>query len=177
MIKIARQGYDEPVTIPKAPQAVVDDAIGWAVKEGKLWLTHGPTSLLSEEIPAGLLSDDARLQSPPAPIPATDVLAANLPDAWTGGTATALAIADALSAEGRQAPAVGDGSGRDRRGLSGPLPGADGGFRPLAVRLRRGREGDAQASRVDSAADSAASTTPAPPPAGRAGRLRLPEAG
>ena len=97
VIKIARQGYDEPVTIPRAPQAVVDGAIGWAVKEGKLWLTHGPTSLLSEEIPAGLLSDEARLQPPPTPIAATDVLPANLPDAWTGGTSTALAIADALS--------------------------------------------------------------------------------
>jgi Protein of unknown function (DUF499) len=99
VIKIARQGYDEPVTIPKAPREVVDDAIGRSVKEGKLWLTHGPTSLLSEEIPAGLLSDEARLQSPPTPIAATDVLPANLPDAWTGGTTTALAIADALSAK------------------------------------------------------------------------------
>ncbi len=27
VIKIARQGYDEPVTIPRAPQAVVDDAM------------------------------------------------------------------------------------------------------------------------------------------------------
>ena len=52
---------------------------------------------MSEEIPAGLLSDEARLQPPPSPIPATDVLASNLSDAWTGGTTTALAIADALS--------------------------------------------------------------------------------
>jgi hypothetical protein len=36
VIKIARQGYDEPVTIPKVAQTVVDEAIGWAVKEGKL---------------------------------------------------------------------------------------------------------------------------------------------
>ena len=64
VIKIARQGYDEPVTIPKAPQAVVDEAIGWAVKEGKLWLTHGPTSLLSEEIPAGLLSRRGTVAAP-----------------------------------------------------------------------------------------------------------------
>ena len=97
VIKIARQGYEEPVTIPKAPQAVVDEAIRWAVKEGKLWLTHGPTSLLSEEIPAGLLTDDARLQAPPAPIPATDVLDSTLAEAWTSETTTALAIADALS--------------------------------------------------------------------------------
>jgi hypothetical protein len=98
VIKIARQGYDEPVPIPKAAQAVVDGAIGWAVKEGKLWLTHGPTSLCAEEIPAGLLRDDALLQAPPAPIPATDVVPSNLPAAWTTETTTAQAIADALSA-------------------------------------------------------------------------------
>ena len=45
VIKVARQGYDEPITIPKASQAVVDGAIGWAVKEGKLWLAHRQTSL------------------------------------------------------------------------------------------------------------------------------------
>jgi hypothetical protein len=97
VITIARQGYDEPVTIPKAPRVVVDDAIAREVKEGKLWLTHGPTSLLSEEIAVGLLSDEARLQAPPTPISATDVLPAILSDAWTGGTTTASAIADALS--------------------------------------------------------------------------------
>ncbi len=97
VIKVARQGYDEPVTIPKAPQAVVDGAIGWAVKEGKLWLTHGQTSLLAEDIPAGLLTDDARLQPPPAPISANDLLPASLPDAWTGEATTARSIADSLS--------------------------------------------------------------------------------
>ena len=147
VIKIARQGYEEPVTIPKAPQAVVDEAIGCAVKEGKLWLTHGPTSLLSEEIPAGLLSDDARLQPPPAPIPATDVLASNLADAWTGETTTALAIADALSVKaGKPLPwatvrAAIDGA------CPGSLSGADRGLRTLAVRLRRGCEGERQASK------------------------------
>jgi hypothetical protein len=105
VIKIARQGYNEPVTIPRATQPVVDDAIRLAVKEGKLWLTHGPASLLSEEIPAGLLCDEARLQAPPAPIAATDVLAPNLPEVWSAGTTTALAIADALSLKaGKQLP-------------------------------------------------------------------------
>jgi hypothetical protein len=77
----------------------VDHAIGWAVKEGKLWLTHGPTSLCSEGVPAGLLTDDACLQPPPSPVPATDVLPANLPEAWDGETSTAQTIADALSAK------------------------------------------------------------------------------
>jgi hypothetical protein len=97
VIKVARDGYDEPITIPKASQAVVDRAIGLAVQEGNLWLTSGLTSLLSEDIPAGLLSDEARLQAPPAPILATDVTPEKLPDAWASGSATAKGIAEALS--------------------------------------------------------------------------------
>jgi Protein of unknown function (DUF499) len=97
VVQVARQGYSEPVTIPRAPQEVVDHAIIWAVKDGKLWLTNGPTSLLSEEVPAGLLTDEARLQLPPEPIPATDLLPANLPEAWTEETITARDLADALS--------------------------------------------------------------------------------
>ncbi|MEJ7637815.1 MAG: hypothetical protein WKF75_07490, partial [Singulisphaera sp.] len=76
----------------------MDEAIGWVVKEGKLWLTNGPTSLLGEDIPAGLLVEDARLQPPPTPILATAVVPSTLPDAWDGEVTTALAIADALSA-------------------------------------------------------------------------------
>ena len=68
-----------------------------AVKQGKLWLTSGQASILAEEIPAGLLTDDARLQPPPQPIPAADVTPSNLPEVWSGETATAIAIAVALS--------------------------------------------------------------------------------
>ena len=132
VIKVARQGYDEPVTIPRAPQAVVDAAIALAVKEGKLWLTHGQTSFLAEDIPAGLLTDDARLQPPPDQVSANDVLPANLPDAWVGETTTARAIADALSTKvGKALPwstvrAAIDGAikGRllERTDDSGPFP-------------------------------------------------------
>ncbi len=105
VIKIARQGYDEPVTIPKAPRSIVDETITRAVKEGNLWLTDGPTSLYAEDVPAGLLSDEARLQAPPSPIPAKDVLPESLPDAWAGDVATAHAISEALSAKaGRALP-------------------------------------------------------------------------
>jgi hypothetical protein len=68
-----------------------------AVKQGALWLTSGQASILAEEIPAGLLTDDARLQSPPQPIPATEVAPSSLPELWSGETTTALAIAVALS--------------------------------------------------------------------------------
>jgi hypothetical protein len=75
----------------------VDGAITWAIKEGKLWLTNGPASLCAEEVPAGLLTDGAGLQPPPEPIPANDLLPANLPTAWSEEIATAHDLADALS--------------------------------------------------------------------------------
>ena len=176
VIKIARQGYDEPVTIPKAPQAVVDDAIGWAVKEGKLWLTHGPTSLLSEEIPAGLLSRRgpvaaaARRRSPRRTFwPRT------LADAWTGETTTASAIADALSVKaGKPLPwatvrAAIDGAfqGRllERTVDSGPWPCDYAGAAKVMLKPR------------SSPAAPAAATPASSAPAWRTGRLCLPEAG
>jgi len=61
------------------------------------WLTSGEANMLAEQIPAVLLTDDARLQAPPAPIPATDLTPASLPEVWSGDSTTALAIAVALS--------------------------------------------------------------------------------
>ncbi|MBV8267117.1 MAG: ATP-binding protein [Planctomycetaceae bacterium] len=145
VIKIARQGYDEAVTVPKAAQAVVDCAIGWAVKEGKLWLTSGPTSLYAEEIPAGLLVDDAQLQPPPTSISANDVLPSTLPNAWGGDETTVRAIAEALSAKiGESVPwtmvrAAIDGAcqGRllERTEDSGPWPCDYSGAREVKLRL------------------------------------------
>src|SRR5262249_17489028 len=59
--------------------------------------TSGPSSILGEEIPAGVLSDGSSLQLPPQPIPANELLPENLPAAWSNGAATALTIAKALS--------------------------------------------------------------------------------
>lgn len=97
VVKVDRGGYEEPVLIPKADRAVVDVAVQTAVREGLLWLTAGPASLLGEEIPAGVLTAEAALQVPPEPIGATQLLPANLPDAWKGEESTALAMAVALS--------------------------------------------------------------------------------
>ena len=55
-------------------------------------------SLCGEPIPAGVLSDQAALQPPPAPIPPSDLLPAQVPAAWNGEGTTA-ALADALSAK------------------------------------------------------------------------------
>src|SRR5437867_2125005 len=97
VVKIPREGYEEPVTIPQAERAVIEAAVHAAVRDGTLWLTAGPASICGEEIPTGVLTDDARLQGPPPSIPAMDVLPDNLPEAWGGDTTTALAIAGALA--------------------------------------------------------------------------------
>ena len=97
VVKVPQEGYEEPVTIPQAEQPVVDAAIQAAVKNSKLWLTSGPASIWAEEIPAGLLTADAVLQAPPAPVSAVDVLRERLPEAWSGETTTALGIAATLS--------------------------------------------------------------------------------
>jgi hypothetical protein len=146
VIKVARQGYDESVTIPKAAQGVVDGAIFWAVKEGKLWLVHGATSLCAEDIPAGLLVDDAQLKPPPKPISATDVLPEALPEVWGGEVSTAQAICEALSAKaGKPLPwasvrAAIDGAfqGRllDRTVESGPWPCDYAGAKQVKLKVR-----------------------------------------
>ena len=99
VVKIQREGYEEPVTVPKAPRTVVEASVQAAVKDGRLWLTAGSASILAEEIPAGILTDDAVLRAPPQPIPPLDIVPANLPEAWGEETTTALAISVAVSSK------------------------------------------------------------------------------
>lgn len=103
--KIPRQGYEEVFRIPAASKEVIERAIQEAVKAGILWLVSGPASLHKEAIPAGILSDTATLNPPPAEIPVTAVLPQNLPAAWGEGLATAAAICNALAAmQGKPLP-------------------------------------------------------------------------
>jgi hypothetical protein len=97
VVQIQKDGYEEPVVIPEAPHEVVDEAVKSAVEGGELWLLSGPASIWSEEIPAGVLSSDARLLPPPEAISPTDLLQPNLPEAWPNEVTTALAIVAALS--------------------------------------------------------------------------------
>ncbi len=97
VVKVDKGGYEEPVVVPKAATAIIDIAIQTGVREGRLWLTAGPASLLGEEIPAGVLTADAMLQAPPEAIMATQLLPQNLPEAWKEDESTALAMAAALS--------------------------------------------------------------------------------
>jgi len=97
VVQVQREGYQEPMHIPKAAPAVVHKAVEEAVQADIVWMTSGPTSVLGEPVPAGTLTDAAVLRLPPEPIPAPDILPENLPDAWKNGAATALSIATALS--------------------------------------------------------------------------------
>jgi len=94
---IPREGYEEQQHIPKATSEAINDSIKNAVKLNAIWLTSGPATLLGEELPEGILTDDAVLRPPPESIPPTEILPANLPEAWAAGKATALTISIALS--------------------------------------------------------------------------------
>jgi hypothetical protein len=97
VVRVPRDGYTEPVSIPKMGAEVINKAITAGVEAGALWLTSGPASVLAEPIPAGVLTPQAILREPPAMIAAAEILPENLPDAWSDGQATALSIATALS--------------------------------------------------------------------------------
>jgi hypothetical protein len=97
VVHVARNGYSEPVTIPKASQKFVDVAITSAVESGVLWLLNGPATILAESIPTGVLTAKAILRQPPPAMSAAEILPENLSDAWSAGSATALSIATALS--------------------------------------------------------------------------------
>lgn len=102
VVQNQHNGYMEPLAIPRAEPAVVNDAVTKAVAAGRLWLTNGPASLLAEVIPTGVLTAQAVLQRPPAMIAAAEILPVNLPHAWTDGETTALALTTALSQKSGQ---------------------------------------------------------------------------
>jgi hypothetical protein len=97
VVQVARDGYEEPVPVPKASRDIVEAAVVKAVEAGSVWLLSGPASLLAEAVPAGVLNPAARLSAPPDAIGAAETLPENLPEAWTDGETTALALATALS--------------------------------------------------------------------------------
>ncbi len=96
-MKVNRGGYEESIAVPRVPAIAVDAATAAAVRDGKLWLTSGPASFLAEDVPPGLMTDDAVVQGPPAAIPPMDVLPQRTPEAWTGGSTTGQVLAAALS--------------------------------------------------------------------------------
>lgn len=97
VVQVQRDGYMEPMAVPKASDDVIKEAITKSVESGSLWLTNGPASVLAEPIPTGVLTPAAMMQKPPAAISAAEILTENLPDAWKNEEATAMSIATALS--------------------------------------------------------------------------------
>lgn len=96
-MKLRRGDYEEPIVVPRVPATIVDAALAAAVRDGRLWLTSGPASFLAEEVPAGLMTDDAAIQAPPQPMPPLELLPESTPQAWTDGTTTGQFLATALS--------------------------------------------------------------------------------
>jgi hypothetical protein len=97
VVQVDRSGFKEPQRVPKASAAVVETATSAAVQAGRLWMLSGPASLLAEEVPTGVATPAAKLRLPPAPLPATAILAELLPSAWSDGATNGLAIMTALS--------------------------------------------------------------------------------
>ena len=98
VVQIDKGTHQEPLAIPEASPQTVHRAVEGAVLAGKVWLRAGPASLLYEPVPAGVLTSEAKLKTPPATIQALSLLPANLPGAWQDNAATAASIATALSA-------------------------------------------------------------------------------
>ena len=97
VVPMKKGDYEEPMMIPKAGQAVVQEAVKQAVQKGKVWLVSGPTSIYGEEVAPGILTAGAVLLPPPEPVSVTEILPEVIPDVWTNRETTALAIATALS--------------------------------------------------------------------------------
>lgn len=96
-MKVSRGGFEEAIAVPRVPATAVDASITAAVRDGKLWLTSGPASFLAEDVPSGLLSDDAAIQAPPSPLPPVDLLPVRTPEAWADGATTGQLLAVTVS--------------------------------------------------------------------------------
>lgn len=103
VVQVQGDGYMEPLPIPRASDDILKGAITQAVESGLLWLTNGPATILEEPIPAGVLTEQATIQTPPVQIMAAEIMPETLPMAWTNDEATALSIATALSQKYGQA--------------------------------------------------------------------------
>lgn len=96
-VEVDRGGYQEPMIVPKASESVVNVAVGDAVGQGLIWLISGPSSILQEDVPEGVITGVAELRPPPAAVLATQILPQNLPAAWKNNATNALSIATVLS--------------------------------------------------------------------------------
>ena len=104
-VTVAKEGYDETLSVPRCPEAAVVQAVGRAVTAGTVWLVSGPTSCWKEDVPTSALGDNAVLLPSPEMIEVREFLPDALPDAWENGETNAAAIVRALShARGEAVP-------------------------------------------------------------------------
>lgn len=91
-ITVARGDYSETIHVPKAGGAVLEMAVANAVDKGLVWLVSGPTSLLAEKVPLGIIAQNSLLRSPPEPIAPPRLLPGVIPEAWNDGKTSALSL-------------------------------------------------------------------------------------
>lgn len=96
------EGYEETHVAPQCSEQAVHEAVRGAVEHGTVWLTNGPASVWKEQIPYGVLDDDAVLHPRPDPIAAQELAADALPGAWREGRTNGVALARALSQSRRR---------------------------------------------------------------------------
>jgi hypothetical protein len=99
VVQVPKQGYEEPVVIPKAGRPVIEAAVNAAVQAGQLWLLADTASVCGEPVPPGLITESSQLQAPPPPVSPAELLPEKLAAAWNNGTATGQSIADSLSVQ------------------------------------------------------------------------------
>jgi hypothetical protein len=121
VVKVQKEGYEEPLTIPQVDRSVVFAAISEAVRDGKLWLVSGPASIWAEEIPAGLLTEDAVLLAPPPVISSVEILPDSLPEAWQGRCHNRSCDLSRAFQESRTEPSMAQGARSDRRRNPGQI--------------------------------------------------------
>jgi hypothetical protein len=93
-VRSGGRAYDQG---PKADTSVVDRTVCEAVAAGKVWITAGAASLWHEQVPENLDLGDAVLRKPPPLIKPGDFSPEALPEAWSNGETTAVALTLVLS--------------------------------------------------------------------------------
>ncbi len=162
-VQVPREGYEETQVIPECSEQAVYEAVRGAVEQGVVWLTNGPASVWKEQIPYGVLDDDAVMHPRPDPIAAQELAANALPGAWRDGTTNGVTLARALSQSRRRTLPWGLVREGIKAGVESRwLEVADG---SVAVHCRYDEAGQLRLKRPAAIADPAP-PPPAPPVAG-----------
>lgn len=96
-VEVDKGGYKEPMPVPSATAETIRESVRDAVRRGRLWLVTPAMSVLADDVPAALITDEAELYAPPEPIAATDLVPEVLTAAWQDGQTNAHLIHLALS--------------------------------------------------------------------------------